>query len=101
MPRLGRSQIGTGEPSGTRRWRDKGNIIPKALLPLGQPSVLELAPPDDKGSIYFASSWAVRGYPVRSAKFLSIRRPSDWLFSGWNCVAKTLSRQIIEQNGPP
>ena len=25
-------------------------------------------------------------YPS-SAKFFRIRRPSDWLFSGWNCVA--------------
>jgi len=22
-----------------------------------------------------------------SAKFFKIRSPSDWLFSGWNCVA--------------
>ena len=34
-----------------------------------------------------------------SAKFLRIRRPSAWLFSGWNWVAKRFSRQIIEQNG--
>ena len=27
--------------------------------------------------------------------------PADWLFSGWNWEAKTLSRQIIEQNGLP
>ena len=36
-----------------------------------------------------------------SAKFLSILSPSVWLFSGWNCVAKMLSRQTIAQNGPP
>ena len=40
------------------------------------------------------------GYP-NSAKFFRIRSPSDWLFSGWNCVAYKLSRQTIEQNGPP
>ena len=31
--------------------------------------------------------------------FKQIRSPSDWLFSGWNWVAKRLSRQIIEQKG--
>jgi hypothetical protein len=40
-------------------------------------------------------------YAFNSAKFLRIRRPSDWLFSGWNCVAKTLPIAIIEQNSPP
>ncbi len=35
-----------------------------------------------------------------SAKFFSSRSPSAWLFSGWNWVAKRLSRQTIEQKGP-
>ena len=34
-----------------------------------------------------------------SAKFLSTRSPAAWLFSGWNCVANRLSRQMLEQNG--
>ena len=40
-------------------------------------------------------------YPHSSAKFLSIRSPSRWLFSGWNCVALRLSRQIMAQKGAP
>ena len=52
----------------------------------------------DIGQLWPPGSWLS---PYNSAKFLRIRSPSDWLFSGWNWVAKMLSRQIIEQNGPP
>ena len=31
------------------------------------------------------------GHRARSTKFFSTRSPISWLFSGWNCVAKTLS----------
>ena len=33
------------------------------------------------------------------AKLRSICNPTRWLFSGWNCVAKTFSRQITDVNG--
>ena len=39
------------------------------------------------------------GFYASVAKFFSICRPTAWLFSGWNCVAKRLSRQIIAVNG--
>ncbi len=35
------------------------------------------------------------------AKLRKKASPAAWLFSGWNCEAKTFSRQIIEQNGLP
>ncbi len=39
--------------------------------------------------------------PYIAAKFLRSRSPSDWLFSGWNWLAKTRLKAIAEQNGPP
>ena len=38
---------------------------------------------------------------ANSTKFFSNCRPTVWLFSGWNCVAKTLSRQTEEANVSP
>jgi hypothetical protein len=35
----------------------------------------------------------------RPAKLRSIVSPTRWLFSGWNCVAKTFSCQIADANG--
>lgn len=34
-----------------------------------------------------------------AAKFFSIRSPTNWLFSGWNCVANTFSRHTAAANG--
>jgi hypothetical protein len=34
-----------------------------------------------------------------AAKLRSIDNPTRWLFSGWNCVEKTFSSQIAEENG--
>ena len=34
-----------------------------------------------------------------SAKFFNSRKPAAWLFSGWNCTANKLSRQMLEQKG--
>ena len=34
-----------------------------------------------------------------AAKFRSICKPTRWLFSGWNCVANTLSFHTAAQNG--
>src|SRR3972149_6135844 len=56
--------------------------------------VLRLVDPD-----FHAPAWQDSDY--NSAKFFRIRRPSAWLFSGWNWVAKMFLCQIIEQNGPP
>ena len=36
-----------------------------------------------------------------SAKFFKSASPAAWLFSGWNWVAKMLSRQMAAQNGRP
>src|SRR5690606_27122641 len=38
---------------------------------------------------------------VQSKKLLIRRRPSAWLFSGWNCVPKILSRPTQAVNEPP
>jgi len=38
--------------------------------------------------------------PASPTKFSSNLNPTPWLFSGWNCVAKTLSRQMAEAKGP-
>ncbi len=35
------------------------------------------------------------------AKFDRICSPTFWLFSGWNCVATTLSFQMLLTNGRP
>jgi hypothetical protein len=40
-------------------------------------------------------------YPASATKFASSFSPTAWLFSGWNCVAKTLSRQTDEAKEPP
>ena len=40
-------------------------------------------------------------YAAISTKFLSSWRPTFWLFSGWNWVAKTFSLQIAEANVSP
>ena len=34
-----------------------------------------------------------------AAKFLSNNLPTAWLFSGWNCVANTLSLQMAAGKG--
>ena len=56
-----------------------------------------------KGSVCDASKESKesrsQGVSHIPAKFRSICRPTRWLFSGWNCVAKTLSRQIAAANG--
>jgi hypothetical protein len=48
-----------------------------------------------------AAVQTVAGTGASSAKLRRIRKPLAWLFSGWNCVANKLPRQIIEQKGPP
>ncbi len=42
---------------------------------------------------------AVQGFHFR--KFAISRRPSRWLFSGWNCVPTMVSRPTIAVTGPP
>jgi hypothetical protein len=36
-----------------------------------------------------------------AAKFARIWRPTFWLFSGWNWVARRLSRQMLLTKSPP
>ncbi len=40
-------------------------------------------------------------FRASAAKFARSVRPLDWLFSGWNWVAKRLSRQITEVKRMP
>ena len=65
----------------------------------GNPIVVALVQPDDL-TIEQIDRWnqlhatSPRKCPIK-------RAPACWLFSGWNWQARTLSRAIAEQNGPP
>jgi glutamine amidotransferase len=61
---------------------------------------------------YFVHSWHFRvaeprdrlahaDYGRHSRKFRMIRSPVAWLFSGWNCVATTVSRATMADTSPP
>src|SRR5690242_16372747 len=44
---------------------------------------------------------STHAYPRHAPKFLINRKPTDWLFSGWNWQATILSFQMVDTKGPP
>jgi hypothetical protein len=55
--------------------------------------ILALVQPHDL-AVEQVDRWNPRKCPIK-------RAPACWLFSGWNWHARTFSRAMAEQNGPP
>src|SRR2546427_383760 len=71
----------------------RGNAIARARSPIAR-----AARPNERAARPIDRAPA--GYR-NAAKFDRIPNPTFWLFSGWNCVAITLSRQMLLTTGRP